>query len=227
MRVSMTLLMAVRATDGIAAISDRKESYENRPPRSVKKHHTDKKGGFYISLAGDGGLAKGVPDGLDDARTGPADVVGRIRMIAAKRVAKTRRRYASVVGILIIADRNGLKMYNIDIDGRHVDVVENSGAVSVRGDGGARSLCEYITAKVGFSGTACETAARMMHVLASDVGEHVESMGGRSYGFDLVMLAPDGRARMLERCTAEFGRIDIRLRLEEPAPPAAHGGRAR
>ncbi len=220
----MTLLMAVKADDGFVAISDRKETYANKPPTNVRKYHMDKKGGFYISFAGDGRLAQGVLDKLGRARTGPADVVERIRMIASALFDKAKRRSASVDGILIIAERHIVKMYDIDIVGRHVGVRENHKVVSIRGDGGARLLCKYVAGKVDFSGTACETTARMLHVLASDVGEHVESVGGREYGFDLGMIVAGGQGEILERRTERFGRIDVRLHLEDPTHVPLRGG---
>lgn len=220
----MTLLMAVKADDGFVAISDRKETYANKPPKNVRKYHMDKKGGFYVSLAGDGRLAQGVLDKLSKARTGPADVIERIRMIASALSTKRKQRPASVDGILIIAEHRIVRMYDINIVGRRVGVLENRGVVSIRGDGGARILCKYVAGKVDFSGTACETTARMLHVLASDVAEHVESVGGRRYGFDLGMIVAGGQGDILERCAERFGRIDIRLHLEDPTQVPLRGG---
>lgn len=220
----MTLLMAVKTIDGFAAASDRKETYANRPPRNVTKCYMDKKGGIYISLAGDGYLAKKILDKLARARTGPADVIKKIRSIALALAAKKGQRLPRVDGILIIAGRQGLKMYSVDIVGRHVAVLENEHAVSVRGDGAAQALCRYVAKKVDFSGKTSETAARMMLVLAGDVAEGVESVGGRSYGFDIGLLTNYGYANVLEQITDDFGRIDVRLRLDESTPLAGHGG---
>lgn len=220
----MALLMVVATFDGFVVISDRKETYANRPPKNVKKYHMDKKGGFYISLAGDGDLARKMLDRLGRVRTGPADVVRRIRSVASVLAAKKGSRSLRVDGILIIAGRQGIKLYDIVIAGSHVDVLENDHAVSVRGDADAQALCRYIAKKVMFSGRTREAVARMMLVLANDVAGDVESVGGQSCGFDLGLFVADGRATMLEQLTGEFGRIDVRLRLDESMPLADHGG---
>ena len=216
--------MAVGAADGFAVISDRKETYASMPPRNVKKYHMDKKGGFCISPEGDGRLAKGVLDGLGNARTGPADVVKRMRAIAAALSSRTRRRTARADGILIIAEHQGLKLCDIDMVDNHVDVPEDRSAVSIRGGGDAQGICRYVTRKVCFSGTGRMAAAMDLRVPASDVAEHVESVGERSCGFDPGMLAADGHAGVPERRTERFGRIAVRLHLAEPAPPIGGGG---
>ena len=185
----MTLLVAVRASDGLAVVSDRKETYVNIPPKNVKKYYIDKKGRFYISLAGDGDLAKGVLNGLARARTGPSDVVGRIRSIAASLHAETTEGHTRADGFLVIAYHRNTKLYNIGIIDGHVDVLENHDGVSVQGDGHAQILCGYVTKKINFSHMPCEAVATRLHVLASDMAEQVESVGEHgAYGFDLVRV---------------------------------------
>ena len=111
--------------------------------------------------------------------------------------------------------------------GRRPWAVEGGGGVHARGDGRAQVLCEYIAKKAGLAGMRCEEAARHLHVLASDVAEHVDSVGGRDeYGFDLVVFAAGG-TKVLERDKERRGRIDVSFRMEGQAgPPAAHGGDA-
>ena len=221
----MTLLVAMQATDGLAAISDRKETYLHGPPKNVKKCYLDGRGRFYVSLAGDGKLADGVLRGLAGARTGPADALARIRNIAGALHARQRRKAPRADGFLIVVDRQKPRLYSIGINGGHVDVHEERGAMSAHGDGRARALCEYIAKKAGLGGMPCEEAAWHLHVLASDVAEHAESVGERGeYGFDLVLFAAAGGAVPHDRCTAQLGWIEVRFR---PAgPPAARGGDA-
>jgi len=222
----MTLLVAMRASDGLAVVSDRKETYVDIPPKSVKKYYMDKKGRFYISLAGDGGLAEGVLNGLARARTGPSDVVGRIRSIAASIYAKTTQDYTRVDGFLVIAYRHNTKLYNIGIIDGHVDVLENHDAVSIQGDVHAQILCRYVTKKINFSHMPCEAVATRLHVLASDMAEQVESVGEHdAYGFDLVLFLTAGSTKLLEEYTERLGWIDICIRLKDHAGPfAVRGG---
>lgn len=222
----MTLLVAMRASDGLAVVSDRKETYADMPPRNVKKHCVDKRGRFYISLAGDGDLAEGVLNGLARARTGPSDVVGRIRSIAASFHAKTTQDYASVGGFLVIAYHHSTKLYNIGVIDGHVYVLENHDAVSVQGDGHARILCGHVTKKINFSHMPCEAVAARLHVPAGDMAEQVESAGEHgAYGFDPVLFLTAGSAKPLEECTERLGWIGACFRLNDRADPfAAHGG---
>ena len=216
---NMTLLIAIRTADGFAAISDRGETYANMPPKDVKKYHMDKKCEYYISFAGDGKLAKEILGRISRSRTGRADVVRRIHDIALDLSANPRRRSGHVVGILIIAERKGFKLYNIEVKGRDVDINESNDAVSVHGDCGTVGMCQYVIAKVGFSSMTCEAAARKIHVLASDVGKQVESVGKPSCGFDLIWCVADSQPKKLERYTEEFGHIDVSLHMTEPLPP--------
>lgn len=218
----MTLLVAMQATDGLAVISDRKETYAHGSPKNVKKCYLDGRGRFYVSFAGDGRLADGVLRGLAGARTGPADVLARIRSIARALHAGQRRKAPRADGFLIVVDRQKPRLYGIGINGGHVDALEERGVMSAHGDGRARALCEYIAKKAGLGGMPCAEAAWHLHVLASDVAEHVESVGERGeYGFDLVLFAADGGARLFDRRTEQLGWIDVRFR--PVGPPAARG----
>ena len=176
--MSATILVAVRAADGLAAISDRKETVPLGSPRNVKKFHVDKHKRFYISLAGDGPLADGVPVRLARARTGPADAAARVRGIAAALHSGRTGEALQAGGFLIIAGRAGLKLCSICISGRHVDTLEDRNGASARGDGLARVLCQYIARGAGFSGMPCEEAARHPHVPAGDVAERADGAGG-------------------------------------------------
>ena len=220
----MTLL-AKHATDGLVALSDRMETYLRGPPRDVKKYHLDKRGRHCVSPAGDGKLAKEVLRGLAHAKTGPADVLARIRGIAKDLHARHPRKTPSVDGFLIVVERQGPRLYSIGINGGDVDVTEDRGGVHAHGDENALALCEYITKKAGLADMRCEEAARQLHVLASDVAEHVDSVGGRDeYGFDLVVFAASG-TKFIERDKERRGRIDVSFRMDGQAgPPAAHGG---
>ena len=127
---------------------------------------------------------------------------------------------------MIIAGRAGLKLYSICISGRHVDVLEDRNGASVRGDGPARALCQYIAKEAGFSGMPCEEAARRPHVPAGDAAERAGSAGEMgACGLDLGLFAEDGGARPTERCTERPGWIDMRFRTNaEAGQPAARGG---
>ena len=128
---------------------------------------------------------------------------------------------------MIVVERQGPRLYSIAIKGGRVVALEDDGGVHARGDGRAQVLCEYIAKKAGLAGMRCEEAARHLHVLASDVAEHVDSVGGRDeYGFDLVVFAAGG-TKVLERDKERRGRIDVSFHMEGQAgPPAAHGGDA-
>lgn len=98
-------------------------------------------------------------------------------------------------------------------------------AIEGGGGGGAQALCEYTAKKAGPAGMRCEEAARHLHVLASDVAEHVDSVGGRDeYGLDLAVFAAGG-TKLIEKDKERRGEIDMRFHMAEQAgQPAAHGG---
>lgn len=219
----MTFLAASHATDGIAVISDRKETYLHGHPRDVKKYYLDNRGRFYVSLAGDGKLAEGVLRRLARSRTGPADVLARLRGIAKALHAGSPRNTPRVDGFLVVVEGQGPRLYNIGIRGGHVDALEDRDGVSAHGDEHALTLCEYITKKAGLSGMRCEEAARHLHVLASDVAENVDSVGERGeYGFDLVLFAAAGGIGLVERDMGQHGRIDVRFHMA--GVDMEHGG---
>ena len=222
----MTLLVAMHATDGIVALSDRKEIYPLEPPRDVKKYYLDGRGRFYISLAGDGKLAEVVLRNLARARTGPSDVRGRIRDIVKKLPSKTRRKDPRADGFLITVEQQRPRLYSISIGDGRVDVFESRVGASAHGDGRAKVLFQYIAKKASHSGMQCREAAWHLHVLASDVAEHVESVGRRDeYGFDLALFVTASGTRLPERDMEWHGRIDVRFRpAAQAAPPATRGG---
>ena len=222
----MTLLLAEQATDGLAALSDRKETCQRGQSRDVQRHLLDKREKYYVSLAGYGKLVKEVLRGPARAKTGPAGALAKIRGIAKSLHSRTRRT-RRVSGFLIIAEQHKLRLYSIGIAGSHVVALEKHGGVHARGDGRAQALCKCIAKKAGLEGMRREEAARRPHVLASDVAEHAGSAGKRDeYGFDLVVFAAGG-TKLAERDTDRRGRIDARFRTKGQAgPPAAHGGDA-
>ena len=224
----MTLLVAMHATDGFVVLSDRKEMYIHEPPRDIKKYHLDGRGRFYIALAGDGILAEGVLKGIARARTGPSDVRGRLRDIVKNLHIGMRQRDIRADGFLITVEQQRPRLYSISIAGGHVDALESRGGMSAHGDGRAKVLCQYIAKKASLSGMQCKEAAWHLHVLASDVAEHVKSVGRRDeYGFDLALFAMASGARLLERDMEWHGRIDVRFRpAVKEAPPSARGGGA-
>ena len=94
-------------------------------------------------------------------------------------------------------------------------------------DGGrAQAPCKYTAKKAGLAGMRREEAAKHLHVLASDVAEHVDSVGGRGeYGFDLAVLAAAGGEKPVVRDKERRGRSGASLRMGGQAgPPAADGG---
>ena len=188
----------------------------------------DKRRRFYVSLAGDGKLARGVLKGLAHARTGPADVLAGIRGVAKDFHSRTRRHASRVDSFLITVEQQGPRPYSIAINGGRVVASEESGGVHARGDGNALAPCKYIAKKAGLAGMRCEEdVARHLHVPAGGAAEHVDSAGKRDkYGFDLVVFAAGG-TKLVERDTERRGRIDVSFRMAEQAgEAAAHGGGA-
>ena len=108
----MTLLIAARAADGIAAVSDRKESRRGLPDREVTKFHIGGDGKFYISLAGNGMVAAGLLKKIAARGAGPsAGIAETIRDLAAS-LYEQYQAHTSVDGILITAELSGFMMYS-------------------------------------------------------------------------------------------------------------------
>lgn len=218
--LTLTLLMVMRAGDGIAAVSDRKESMPDRPGREVSKYHLDAGGRFYISLSGDALTAAAI---LDHAATFKiADIDRMVRDIEAVIRDKHRRR-PHVDGIIALADTGKTKLYDIYIRDGRVDAFANSDATSVHGDYAANVLCRHLTKNLDVRSLSCDAAAAHLHVLASSVAETVDSVGTRDeYGFDLVLMETAGGTCLLERQTTTRGTLKVQFLM---ANAVRRGGR--
>ena len=208
----MTLLMAARAADGIAAVSDRKESRRGLPGREVKKCHMDEDGGLCVSLAGNGRAAAGLLGRIAAGGAGPsAGIAERIRGHAAS-LYEQFQVDIRVDGILIAAGSQGCDVYDLYISSGHAVLRPNSGAMSVHGDRAAIAVCRSLAERLEIRGALSGEAAAILHTLASRVAATVDSVGGREeYGFDLaVFSARGGGAELLERCTGELGAPGMR-----------------
>jgi len=172
-RPPLTLLMAMRAGDGVAAVSDRKESLPGSAGREVTKCILDAGGRFYLSLSGDGRAARPILDGIGAAGpAGPAwisDLVGAMR--------GKYHSGMSVDGILVAAGAQGPEVHDICIRGGRTYFYENDNATSVHGDYAAHVLCRHLARGLDARSLSRGAAAARLHVLASSVAETVDSVG--------------------------------------------------
>ena len=165
--------MAMRAGDGVAAVSDRKESLPGSAGREVTKRILDAGGRFYLSLSGDGRAARPILDGIGAA--GPASPAWKISDL----VGAMRGKYhsgMSVDGILVAAGAQGPEVHDICIRGGRT-YYENDDATSVHGDYAAHVLCRHLARGLDARSLSRGAAAARLHVLASSVAETVDSVG--------------------------------------------------
>ena len=218
----MTLLMAMRAGDGIAAVSDRKESLPDSAGREVTKCLLDAGGRFYLSLSGDGRAARSILDSIKAA--GPAGPAWKIFDL----MGAMRGRYPSmsVDGILVVAGAQGPEMYDIYVRSGRTYLYENDDATSVHGDYAAHVLCRHLARGLDARSLSRGAAAAHLHVLASSVAETVDSVGGRDeYGFDLVTIgAAAGDAALLWRQADALGALEVRFRMSGAGGRSGGGG---
>lgn len=214
----MTLLMAMRAGDGIAAVSDRKESLPGRSGREVTKCLLDASGRFYLSLSGDGLAARAILDSI-----GPAWEISDL----VEAIHEECHPDMSVDGILVVAGARGPEMYDIYIRGGQIDLYANDDAASVHGDYAVHVLCRHLAKGLDARSLSRGAAAAHLHVLASSVAETVDSVGGRDkYGFDLATIGAaggGGGAASLWRQADALGALEVRFRMYG-AGGRRHGG---
>ena len=215
--------MAMRAGDGIAAVSDRKESLPDSAGREVTKCLLDASGRFYLSLSGDGRAARSILDGIGAA--GPAGSAWEISDL----VGIMRGRYPynmSVDGILVVAGAQGPEMYDIYVRNGRMYLYENDDATSVHGDYAAHVLCRHLARGLDARSLSRGAAAAHLHVLASSVAETVDSVGGLDeYGFDLVTIgAAAGDAALLWRQADALGALEVRFRMSGAGGRSGGGG---
>ena len=214
----MTLLMAMRAGDGIAAVADRKESLPGHAGREVTKCLLDAGGRFYISLSGDGLAARAILDSI-----GPSGPAWKISDLV-EAMHEECHSDMSVDGILVVAAARGPEIYDIYIRDGQIDLYANDDAASVHGDYAAHVLCRHLAKGLDARYLSRGAAAAHLHVLASSVAETVDSVGRRDeYGFDLATIgaAAGGSAASLWRQADALGALEVRFRMS-----GAGGGRS-
>ena len=175
--------MAMRAGDGIAAVSDRKETLPGSAGREVTKCLLDAGGRFYLSLSGDGLAARALLDSI-----GPASPAWKISDLVEDMYEECHPDM-TVDGILVVAGARGPEIYDIYIRSGEIELYENDDATSVHGDYAAHVLCRHLARGLDARSLSRAAAAAHLHVLASSVAETVDSVGGRDeYGFDLATI---------------------------------------
>ena len=201
--------MAMRAGDGIAAVSDRKESLPDRAGREVTKCRLGSGGGFYLSLSGDGRAARAILEGISPA--GPAGM-GRKISDLVEAMHEGYRPDILVDGILVVAGARGPEIYDIYIRGKRTYLYANEDASSVHGDYAATVLCRHLVRGLDARSLSRAAAAAHLHVLASSVAETVDSVGGRDeYGFDLATIGAAAGTASLWRQTSALGTLEVRF----------------
>lgn len=214
----MTLLMAMRAGDGIAAVSDRKESLPGRAGKEVTKCLLDAGGRFYLSLSGNGLAARAILDSISPS--GPTWKISDL----VEAMHEECHPDMSVDGILVVAAARGPEIYDVYIRGGQIDIYANDDAASVHGDYAAHVLCRHLARGLDARYLSRGVAAAHLHVLASSVAETVDSVGRRDeYGFDLATIgaAGGGDAASLWRQADALGALEVRFRMS-----SAGGGRS-
>lgn len=201
--------MVMRAGDGIAAVSDRKESLPDRAGREVTKCRLGASGGFYLSLSGDGRAARAILEGISPA--GPAGIVRKI----SDQVEAMHEGYGldvSVDGILVVDGTRGPEMHDVYIRGGQAHFYSNEDASSVHGDYAATVLCRHLARYIDAPSLSRGAAAAHLHVLASSVAETVDSVGGRDeYGFDLATIGAAAGTASPWRQTSALGTLEVRF----------------
>lgn len=203
----MTLLMAAWTIDGVAAVSDRKESPTDR---EVTKYHMGRNSGFYISLGGDGRTASGLlREVAKDKTVRASDIEEKIRDLAAS-LHDPGQPSADIDGILIMYGSQTYKMYDLYISDGHVQLDPNHDAISMHGDYAAVVICKSLTASLDTGQMRSGEAAAILHMLASKAAATVDSVGSREeYGFDLAIFGMSGRTKLLKRCTDKLGTLEV------------------
>ena len=180
----MTLLMAMRAGDGIAAAAGRREGLPGRAGREVTKCLLDAGGRLCLSLSGDGLAARAILDSIDPS--GPAWWTSDLAEAAHEECHSDM----SVDGILVVAAARGPEICNSCIRDGQIDLYANDGAAFVHGDYAAHVLCRHLAKGLDARYLSRGAAAARLHVLAGGAAETVDSAGRErdEYGFDLATI---------------------------------------
>lgn len=220
----MTLLLAARAMDGLVAISDRKESVPESQGNEVSKCHLDSTGGFYLALSGDGTASTYLLGELRQGRISSDVIFKEIEKLAASMHSRYVE-YDPVVGHLVVAKGNGIRLYTVRIEYGNAVFAPNNEAMLAEGDYGAIALFKNLAQNMALASMPCEAVARYLHTLVSRIAETVESVGRRDmYGIDVAVFAKAGGARMLERCTGAMGTIDVVYKASGAGPLFGRNG---
>lgn len=221
----MTLLVAARAKDCIVALSDRKERVGGFKCNEVTKYYLSTDGGFYIALAGDGGVAGLLLEELKRRQPSTADIFKEIDRIVAQLFAMNH--VGRVSGHLIVADGGEFKVYTISIAFGISAYQHNTDAMPVEDDRGAVAVCRNLARGVSLSDMPCEDAVRCLHTIADSIAETVDTVGDRTrYGIDIVVFASAGTVTQLRRRTDRMGTIRVIFEASGMKPLFSPGGGA-
>ena len=221
----LTLLVAARTRDGIAALSDRKESVRGSGGNEVSKYYLDAAGGCYMSLSGYGDAAGHLLGRLGRRQTTAAGTFREIDSLVAGLHA-ARQKTGHMAGRLILAGGGRFEPYTVTMVSGIAAFVPNRESLPVEGDFGAIVLCKNLARDVALPGMPCKTA-KCLHAIASRMAEAAGGAGERDkYGIDIVVFTMAGAAARMLRRTDRMGTLSIRFdELAGTGPlPSLEGG---
>ena len=217
-QVLLTFVAIGRAKDCILALSDRMEGVARSDPSEVTKCCLSDAVDFYMALAGDAEMVKGLLGEQRLRQPSGADIFREVDRLAAKLYLSHQE--GNVAGHLIVADGDEFKVYGFTIVSGIMAYHQYTSGMVAEGDAGAVALCERLARDIPMSDMPCETAARCLHTMASYIAETVESAGGGDeYGFDMVVFSNSGTMTQLWRRTDRVGSIRARFEPSGTGPP--------
>lgn len=182
----MTLIISVRCTDGFVIISDRKEG-QGSSSNNVSKCLLSPNNDFFIALAGNGGLPRGILSILNSSTITSTTVITEIETYV--RTFNSRVDPASrsdcVKGFLVVSNEANFTLKILDILGQIVTTLDVSSPISYIGFTPAKIFAQHFLEKYPLDKMTCEKATKYVLAVMNELAKSIPEVGGFDFGYDV------------------------------------------
>jgi len=212
----MTLIISVQCTDGFVIISDRKEG-QGPSSNNVSKCLLSQNNDFFIALAGNGGLPRGILSILNSSEITSSSVVTEIEEYVKTfndRV-EPNSRSTEIKGFLVIKDGGIFKLKILEVSGQMVFVLDDSSPVSYVGFSTARIFAKHFLDKFPLNEMKCKEATKYVVAVIDELSKSIPEVGGFDFGYDIIKFSSTNDISQITRFTdSDIGDLRIHIDID-------------
>ena len=207
----MTLLISILCADGFVIISDRKE-LEGITTNEIGKSYLSNGDDYFITLAGNGGLPRGILSIVNSSQISSETVEEEIKNYVSdfNNFVDAQSRSDSVKGFLVIRKNDQFQLKILDVLGKTTTFIMDSSPLTIIGSELGKIFAQCFLENLALDRMTCNEASKYVIAAVDKLSKYDKYVGGLDYGFDLTMFSITGKITQRQRLTdTDISYIDF------------------